>query len=244
MNVMFGTIILLAILERIPRLQRRRARLFRPGAFTDLLFFVVGWLAIAQLTLAWVGGASGTVRAWLGIPAVPVWVETIVAVVLLDLGNYTAHWLMHRYGTLWRFHAVHHSSPMLDWLATFRSHFVEQAFRRVVAPLLLIAAGISLPAVAIASAIFIAWAILVHANLRVDLRLLEPIFITPRLHQLHHMPAFSDRNLGTVLNVWDRLTGRFITTDVPSDLPLGNGHRDYPQTFLRLLRQPFRPTTG
>jgi len=232
-----------AIAERAPSLWRRRSRLLRPNALTDVTFLVIAWLAIAQLTLTWVTWATESVHAGLGLPAaagIPLWLEVIVAIVLLDLGNYLAHWLLHRVEVLWHVHAVHHSSPVLDWLATFRSHLIEQLLRRVVAPVLLIAIGVSTSAVTVASAIFLAWAIVNHANVRVNLRFLEPVFITPRLHHLHHVAASSEKNLGTVFSLWDRLGGRLTIVDVDPETPLGNGHRDYPQTFGALLREPFR----
>ena len=242
-QIILFTAAVLALAERAPTLWRRRSRLLRANAFTDVAFLAIAWLAIAQLTLTWVAWATGTVHGALGLPTpdgVPLWLEIVVAIVLLDLGNYVAHWLLHRIPWLWRVHAVHHSSPMLDWLATFRSHLLEQLLRRLVAPLLLIAIGVSPAAVAIGSAIFLAWAILNHSNLRVNLRFLEPVFITPRLHHLHHIAASSENNLGTMLNIWDRLAGRLSLAEVDPETRLGNGHRDYPQSFWALLRAPFR----
>jgi lathosterol oxidase len=80
----------------------------------------------------------------------PLWATTPLALVAIDLGNYLAHILLHRYGALWEFHKVHHSSRTLDWLATFRSHIVEQALRRLIAPALLIIAGFPIKAVVLA----------------------------------------------------------------------------------------------
>jgi sterol desaturase/sphingolipid hydroxylase (fatty acid hydroxylase superfamily) len=60
--------------------------------------------------------------------------------------------------------------------------------RRLVAPLLLILAGVPVDVAGSAAAIFVAWAILNHANLRLPLGALEPLLITPRLHRLHHLP--------------------------------------------------------
>lgn len=246
LHLLLGTIFVLAIVERVPALRRRRSRLLRPSVFTDLAFLGLSWLAIAQLTFAWIGWASDSLHVEIGVPSIaemPLWAATLLALVLLDLGNYTAHWLMHRHEVLWRFHAVHHSSPVLDWLATFRSHLVEQMFRRIVAPALLVLVGVPLPAVALASAFFIAWGVINHANIRIDLRFLEPVFITPRLHVLHHTPEYSGCNLGTVLNLWDRITGRLVRVNVPAETALGNGDPTYPQAFFGLMRRPFAGRT-
>ena len=244
MTIIFiGTIVAAILAERLPSLRRRPLPLLRPHVITDAAFLLIVWLAIADLTLRWVAAATDLVHVELGISALPRWplaIEVVLALVLLDLGNYACHWLMHRVPALWRFHAVHHSSPSLDWLATFRSHPVEQLLRRALAPVLLIAAGMSPAAVGLASAIFLAWATLDHANVAIDLRALEAVLITPRLHHAHHVAATADQNLGTLFSVWDRLLGRLSTRPLAADAVLGNGEPGYPQTFAALLRRPFR----
>jgi sterol desaturase/sphingolipid hydroxylase (fatty acid hydroxylase superfamily) len=241
--IFVATLVAALIAERIPSLQRRRLSPLRPHLATDAAFLLVAWLAIADLTLRWVAAATRVVHVDLGLPTLPRWplaVEVVLALVLLDVGNYVCHWLLHRVPVLWRFHAVHHSSPALDGLATFRSHPVEQILRRVLAPVLLIAAGMSPVAVGLASLVFLAWGTLNHANVAIDMRRLEALLITPRLHHMHHVAATADRNLGTFLSVWDRLLGRLETRPVPADAALGNGDRDYPQSFVPLLRRPFQ----
>jgi lathosterol oxidase len=245
-QVVFLASLVLILLERVPRLRRVPLPLLRPHALTDALFLLIGYVAGANLALAWVHWGTDALRA-AGVPAIggttPVWLEVLVAVALLDLGNYLSHWLLHRVDFLWRIHQVHHSSPKLDWLATFRSHLLEQLLRRLLAPLLLIGLGVSVPAVGIASGVLLGWAVFNHANVRIDLRVLEPLFITPRLHHLHHVPATSLRNLGTVLSVWDRLFGRLELRDVPANTGLGapGARPGYPQTFGALLLEPFAP---
>jgi sterol desaturase/sphingolipid hydroxylase (fatty acid hydroxylase superfamily) len=240
-QVFLVTAVVLAIAERIPRLRRKRSPLFRPHAVTDVIFLLVVWIASADLAIAWVRWGTGLIDGPAAHLAVPLWLQVIASIVLLDLGNYACHRLLHRFDILWRLHEVHHSSPTLDWLATFRSHALEQVLRRVIAPLLLIAVGMPAAAVAIASAIFLAWAVANHANLAVDLRFLEPLFITPRLHHLHHVPASSSHNFGTVFSLWDRLLGRLDTREVAGDTPLGapGARPGYPETFVALHLEPF-----
>jgi sterol desaturase/sphingolipid hydroxylase (fatty acid hydroxylase superfamily) len=246
---LLATAATLILLERIPALRRVRARLLRAHFGADILFLVVGWVAGARLAFLYFGAGSEVLGR--GLPRVaglgaPLWAEFLVAFILIDLGNYVAHDLMHRFESLWEFHKVHHSSRILDWLATFRAHIVESALRRLLAPLLLILIGMSPAAVAIASAVFHAWAILNHSNLRIDLRFLEPILVTPRLHHLHHVPATGQRNMGTVFTFWDRLLGRLETLPVPPDEVLGvpDEVESYPQGFVRQMREPFTRLAG
>jgi sterol desaturase/sphingolipid hydroxylase (fatty acid hydroxylase superfamily) len=137
---------------------------------------------------------------------------------------------------------VHHSSPTLDWLATTRSHLLEQALRHGAAPLLPIAAGIPAGAVALAAGLFALVAVTNHSNLAPRLRWLEPVFVTPRLHRLHHVPESSERNLGVVLTLWDRLRGSFLAADTPTATALGVPGEvgAYPQSWPRQQLEPLR----
>jgi sterol desaturase/sphingolipid hydroxylase (fatty acid hydroxylase superfamily) len=243
--VVLATAASLILLERIPALRRVRTRLFRAYFGADIVFLILGWVAGARMAFLYFGAGTeflGRELPRLAALGAPLWAEFLVALILIDLGNYVAHDLMHRFEFLWEFHKVHHSSRILDWLATFRAHIVESGLRRLLAPLLLILIGMSPAAVAVASAVFHAWAILNHSNLRLDLRFLELILVTPRLHHLHHVPATGRRNLGTVFAVWDRLLGRLATRPVPPDEALGvpDEVETYPQGFVRQMREPFK----
>jgi sterol desaturase/sphingolipid hydroxylase (fatty acid hydroxylase superfamily) len=234
----------LALVERVPRLRFRALPVLRPYFGTDVVYLLTGYVAGGSLALAYVMHASAWTAAWTGVEwaSVPLWLQIALALVMIDFGNYVVHWALHRFDALWRFHAAHHSSQELDWMATFRSHLVEQALRRLVAPLGAIALGLPAEAVVPAAGFFFAWAILNHANVALPVAWLEPLFVTPRLHRLHHVPATSERNLGTVLSVWDRLLGRLVTYDVPRDVVLGlpRGRDAYPQTWVAQLVAPFR----
>ena len=235
--------VVLAVLERVPALRFRQARVLRPSVATDVLYLLTGFVAGGSLAAAWVRGASGWLDARAGLGTrvwgeVPFPLQVLLALVALDLGNYGVHWLLHRSDALWEFHKVHHSSVHLDWLATFRSHAVEQALRRALAPLVLIAAGVPPAAVGMSAIAFFGWAMLNHANLRLPLGALEPILVTPRLHRLHHVPATTERNLGTVLTCWDRLRGTLVVADTPAAAVLGFGQASYPQDWGRQLVAP------
>jgi len=235
----------IAFLERRPGVRFRPAPLLRAHFAGDVIYLLTGFVAGGSLALAYVTAASGLVGTYLGVPRLaaidaPRWLTVPLALVALDLGNYAAHWCLHRSEWLWEFHKVHHSSPTLDWLATFRSHLVEQAFRRLLAPALLVVAGFPLDAVVPAAALFLAWAMLNHSNLRLPLGALESLLVTPRLHRLHHVPRTTERNLGTVLTLWDRLRGTLVVAEAPADVAFGipGDGGSYPQGWARQLVRP------
>jgi sterol desaturase/sphingolipid hydroxylase (fatty acid hydroxylase superfamily) len=239
--------IALSILERLPAIRFRRSPLWRPFFASDVWYLLTGFVAGTSLATAYVIAGSRLVGA-LGVPRLaaldlPLWAAAPMALVALDLGNYVAHWLLHRLDVLWEIHKVHHSSATLDWLATFRSHLLEQALRRLVAPLALIVGGLPIEATLVAAGVFNAWAMLVHSNLRLNLRLLEPVLVTPRLHRIHHDPATSQRNFGTFLTLWDRLLrDQFVRADVPPDVVFGvpGELATYPQGWTCQLAEPLR----
>jgi sterol desaturase/sphingolipid hydroxylase (fatty acid hydroxylase superfamily) len=236
----------LAVLERFPSLRFRRSRLLRKYVGSDVVYLLSGFVAGGSLALAFIASGSDLVGSTFGVPRLsasdlPLWVTASAALVALDFGNYVAHGLLHRFDPLWEFHKVHHSIETLDWLATFRSHIVEQMLRRLVAPPLLILVGFPADAVALAGGIFLAWAIVNHTNLDVSLDFLEPIFVTPRLHRIHHVPDTDDRNFGTVFTIWDRLRGTLLVHDTSSEVALGVAGEiaAYPGGWLRQFVEPF-----
>jgi sterol desaturase/sphingolipid hydroxylase (fatty acid hydroxylase superfamily) len=245
MNMLFLGVagVLLALLERVPQLRFRRAPLFRRYFSTDVIYLVTGYIMVASLSLWYFRAGSNFFGNAMGLPRLaslnlPLWLSVPLALAALDLGQYVAHYLMHRLDLLWEFHKIHHSSPVIDWLATFRSHFAEQVLRRVVGVLLLIVAGFPATAALLAGGIFTAWSEFNHSNLKLNLRFLEPVLITPRLHRLHHVPRTMEKNLGTVFTFWDRARGTFITSDPGDRAMFGNGEPGYPQTWTTQLLEP------
>lgn len=236
---------LIGLLERIPAIRFRAARRLKDHVGTDLVYLVTGYVGVGAIGAAYVAAASSWFDAHTGLtqlvwPTVPFAAQVVFALVAIDLGNYVAHWWLHRSEALWQFHKAHHSSLELDWLATYRSHLIEQLFRRALAPVVLIVAGVPAAAVGLAATVHLFWATLNHSNLRLPLSFLEGALITPRLHRVHHVPATTDRNLGTVFTWWDRLRGTFVLTDPPPatrfGLPL---ERDtYPQDWARQFVTP------
>jgi hypothetical protein len=83
-----------------------------------------------------------------------------------------------------------------------------------------------------------------HANVRLPLGRLEAILITPRLHRLHHTPATTERNLGTILTLWDRLRGTLVTGNAePRVFGLPGESEPYPEGWWRQLVEPGRRVT-
>ncbi len=234
------------LLERVAATRLREQPFLRRYFGSDAIYLLTGYALGSSAALAYVvlaggwlsGSATGASAAW---EDVPLWIAIAAAIALIDLGNYTAHLLLHRVDALWEIHKVHHSSRQIDWLSTFRSHILEQVLRRVVAPVGLIVAGLPLAAVVPAYSVFLAFAIFNHTNARMPrIGWLEAVFVTPRLHRLHHVPASTHRNLGTVFSFWDRLSGRLVDASLDPDVEFGvpDEIESYPQGWLQQLVTP------
>jgi sterol desaturase/sphingolipid hydroxylase (fatty acid hydroxylase superfamily) len=239
---LFGPLLALVVCERLPRLRYERSTFLRPHFGTDLFYFgstAIGLGLLIQGALDRLTETAGVLAP--GLSKLPGPALLPLALVLYDFAAYVSHLLLHRSESLWRVHKVHHSSPRLDWLATFRAHFVEHALRHVASSGTLLAVGFPLWSVATAGAIYAAWAAFVHSNLRLDLHSIEFLLITPRLHRLHHVASTGERNLGTLLSLWDRLRGSLLSDPNTAQRPLGvPGEVDsYPQAWLPQLMEPF-----
>ena len=231
-------------LERVPALQFRKAGLLRPFLGTDIAWYGVAGVAMAVSTyvfrpvfsLLTVPGIQRQLDR-LGSPA-----RLLLAVAVFDLVAFAVHVMIHRVDMLWNFHKVHHSSLHLDWLATTRTHMFEQLVRNIPAQMTLFVLGFSTRTIALAIAVYALCAVHGHGNLDMNLRFVEPLLITPRLHRSHHVPATTQRNFGTVFSLWDRAAGLLNTKDTETTARFGvPGEREtYPQQFRRAAREPFR----
>jgi sterol desaturase/sphingolipid hydroxylase (fatty acid hydroxylase superfamily) len=144
----------------------------------------------------------------------PLWAQVLIDFVLSDFTNYWAHRAQHKLSALWAFHAVHHSSEHLDWLATARANPIDQALSLL---------ALTIPTMMLGSTVYAVWvtAILamypffLHSNTALRIPILRSVLVTPEFHHWHHGNEAEaiDRNFGGMLTIWDRLFG----TAAPSD---------------------------
>jgi lathosterol oxidase len=143
------------------------------------------------------------------VRSLPIWAQFLAAVLVADLAQYAVHRAFHRIPLLWRFHAVHHSSRDLDWLAGSRLHLVDAVTTRALVLVPLQLAGFAEPAL-YAYLLFVSFhAVFIHANVRFSFGGLEALIVTPRFHHWHHAAAEEarDRNFAVHLPWLDRLFG-------------------------------------
>lgn len=239
-------IAVVAVAERWRLLQFHKGlRIFRAGIATDGIYLLTSLLLATVVAVFILPAALAFQGAWLTatrslVEVIPPPLRVLLAVVVLDLGIFCAHRYFHRQAFWWRLHQVHHSSPQLDMLATFRSHPLGQLLLKLLCPLALIALGFGHDEILVAGAIYNFFAMFTHANVDIPWFPIEYVLCTPRMHRLHHTKRGAGCNFGTIFSFWDRALGSLVLEDANADTVFGvPGRSRYPGTWLSQIRDPF-----
>jgi sterol desaturase/sphingolipid hydroxylase (fatty acid hydroxylase superfamily) len=189
---------------------------FRKDWTLDVVYFMSTHLPLQVLSFLVLLPATQATK-YLGVPALqhaigrlPWLVQFFLAVLVADLAEYLVHFAFHKVPFLWRFHAVHHSSKALDWIAGSRSHFVDDTLVRalVLAPLML---GFSQNIVFAYLVFVILHATWTHCNFGPNVKWLEEFLVMPRYHHWHHTSQKEgiDKNFAVHFPWIDRLFGTY-----------------------------------
>jgi len=185
--------------------------------------------------------------------ALPVWLEFLLALILLDLAVYLQHRLFHHVPALWRLHRMHHADTDLDVTTGARFHPVEILVSLGIKLLTIFPLGAAPPAVLLFEIALNASSMFNHSNVRVAPaieRLLRWLVVTPDMHRVHHsvVRRETDSNFGFNFPWWDRLFGTYRSQPEAGHdaMTLGIGQfRDPRERRLRrMLTQPFRDDPG
>jgi sterol desaturase/sphingolipid hydroxylase (fatty acid hydroxylase superfamily) len=213
---------------------------------TDLVYWFVmpillGYtrtvLVIAGLVLLYGGREPELlpVKDW------PLWVQCPVILFVQDVMLYWIHRAFHS-RLAWKYHAVHHSPVVLDWIATMRTHPVNYVLEFTLADVVVVLAGFS-PAAVAALAIFnTAFSAMVHANLNWTFGPLRYLLASPVFHRWHHttQEAGLNKNFASTFPVLDLLFGTFYMPAGKLPEHFGTGAPDFPEDFLGQLLYPWR----
>lgn len=193
-------------------------RIFRRGFGVDMLHFFVGRLMVnvgiavtAAGALAWAMNEPSMQPAREFFGGLPVWLSAPVGLFIILCSDYWDHRTAHTWRWRWRFHAVHHCSKQLDWLASVRLHPVDQVIHRVVgyAPVLML----GFPIIEVFGPLFAIMgfvAIFDHSNVRVEFPdWISRVIATPHYHHWHHAMKPIDKNFGAMSPLMDQIFGTY-----------------------------------
>lgn len=225
---------------------RPKQRRFRKEFFVDLVFFFGQYLVWNLVAIALLSVLEQTFYEQF-IPLHqrffhrlhPV-AGIILAIVFGDMLIYWFHRACHTFEFLWKFHAVHHSSEHLDFLAAHREHPVDGICTQLCANLPAFILGVNIEPLA---ALFVfrgMWAIFVHSNVRIPLGPLRWILGAPEFHHWHHARVHKTQHNFANLAPWLDIV--FRTHYEPSNTQsyeLGLTS-PWPKGYWAQLVQPFR----
>ena len=150
---------------------------------------------------------------------------TFMAFVINDFLRFFQHYLMHEIKPLRTIHSTHHSAQVLTPFTLFRTHPIESffgVFRGVLSLGLVLAlysflfkgrvSAIDILGVNAFGFIFNAFlSNLRHSPVPISFGIMEYVFISPRMHQIHHSrdKKHLNKNYGVALAIWDQLWGSY-----------------------------------
>jgi sterol desaturase/sphingolipid hydroxylase (fatty acid hydroxylase superfamily) len=158
----------------------------------------------------------------------PFWLVVAATILILDLGRYALHWLLHASPHLWRVHSMHHSDPDYDLTTGLRFHPFETVLYFGGTYGLIALIGAPVAAVLLSEAVVAISGPFVHGNVRLPVQadgVLRLAFVTPDMHRVHHSADMRESfsNFSSVFSWWDRLFGTYIAQPASGHLGMKVG---------------------
>ena len=171
----------------------------------------------------------------------PVWVQFLMMLFIGDFFRYWIHRFIHNNDTLWRLHAVHHSSKKLYWINTARFHPLEKMAQFAVDMGPFIVMGVSEHVLAVFFVFYAVDGFFQHCNIDLKMGFLNYLVSGPQLHHWHHssVKREGNKNFATHIILYDLLFGTwYLPKDREVD-ELGLTEKNYPQDFIKQQASPF-----
>jgi lathosterol oxidase len=235
-------------IERVSRLKEDQP-ILRSGWRVDLTHYVVNHLANGGLIYLITLPAYATRDALdltdiaQQMSSLPLLVQVFIIMAITDLTQYWVHRASHRIPLLWRFHRIHHSVEVMDWLAGSRLHVIDILLTRSLSMIPMVLLGFSNEAINVYLPILALQSVFIHCNINYPLGDLRKILATPQFHHWHHTRdlSYRDRNFSVTFPFWDILFGSY---HCPKDQwPKNYGLEEGPigEFYVTHLVAPFHP---
>lgn len=179
----------------------------------------------------------------------PLYVDIIIGVILLDFAIYLQHVLSHKLPVLWNFHKVHHCDRDIDVTTGIRFHPFEVLFSMVYKCVIVLILGPLPVAVILFEVILNASAMFNHSNIKLPPLIekrVRSLFITPSMHRVHHSiyPHETDSNYGFCLSIWDKTFRTYIKEPQGGQdnitIGLSEYQTDEPSSLIWCLKLPLK----
>jgi len=214
------------------------SRLLTNFGLTALVLLGSSLLPLANVGSALAGAGVG-LAYHVRLPWIAVFALTLIA------QTFAAYWVrrwMHSWPLLWRVHRVHHADASVDVSTSLRNHPLELLLTIPASALVILTLGTPVSVIAAVQGCLVAAAIWEHADIALPRRLdraLALVFVTPRLHRLHHSPErrCHDSNYGNTITLWDRLFGTINDSTEEQEVGLARQRAD-PNHLLEQIWSP------
>ncbi|MGL4575958.1 MAG: sterol desaturase family protein [Burkholderiaceae bacterium] len=243
---LLGSTLIFILIEKLFPLDKTQP-VFRIEWQTDFMHFIVNHF-IVGLVLLTVNFLIFRIFGWATYAPLQQWVrdlpfvvELLLIILSADLVQYWTHRAYHEVPFLWRFHAVHHSTKVLDWMAGSRLHLFELITTRVSVLGVLYVLGFSKEVMDVYIIIVGFQAVLNHSNVKLPWGPLKYIIVTPDFHHWHHSSdqAALDRNYAAHFAFIDYIFGTAVKSDRRFPEKYGVLGDYMPQGFVKQQLFPF-----
>jgi sterol desaturase/sphingolipid hydroxylase (fatty acid hydroxylase superfamily) len=171
----------------------------------------------------------------------PLWLQCVAILLIQDVLFYGIHRIFHS-RLAWKFHAVHHSPKVLDWMSTTRFHPVNHLLEFAFADVVVLMMGFAPAALLMLTPFNLLYSAMTHANLNWTFGPLRYVLASPVFHRWHHTTQEEgiNKNFASTFPVLDLIFGTFHMP--PGRLPerFGNGDADFPEDFWGQFTHPFQ----
>jgi sterol desaturase/sphingolipid hydroxylase (fatty acid hydroxylase superfamily) len=188
----------------------------RKGRFTDALYFffvvptakslaTIGIVIAFVITIRLMPHGIGLVQ----IASQPLWLQGFEVIFVGDFLGYWSHRAFHKIPALWPYHAVHHSSENIDWMASARVHPIDTIISRLITTVPFFFIGIAQNVLAPYVVFLSLYPIYLHANVAWDYGPFRYLIASPAFHRWHHTAeqAGLDKNLAGLFPLFDAIFG-------------------------------------
>jgi sterol desaturase/sphingolipid hydroxylase (fatty acid hydroxylase superfamily) len=221
---------------------------FRPEWLLDVVYFLSTHLPLRITTILILLPATqltkvlGNAQLLALTGSLPWLVQFFLAVLVADLAEYWIHRALHQVPWLWRFHAIHHSSKALDWIAGSRAHLVDDLLIRglMLIPMTFMFSQGIIMAYLLFVTVHATWA---HCNFGPTVKRLEPYMVFPRFHHWHHTSQVEsiDKNFAIHFPWIDKLFGTYYCPPDKWPDTYGLHNEPIPAGFWGQTFYPFAP---
>jgi sterol desaturase/sphingolipid hydroxylase (fatty acid hydroxylase superfamily) len=176
------------------------------------------------------------------LSTLPFWAQVVVQLVLADFLLYWIHRIFHG-NTMWRYHAIHHSSEEVDWTSSYRFHPINLIMQPALVTIIMLTLGISPAVMAFLVPFDVLTAAWVHANLNWTFGPLKYVIATPVFHRWHHtLPdEGGNSNFAPTFAFWDWIFGTFYMPEGKLPQTFGCDDHLFPEGYFQQLLYPFKP---